>query len=588
MSSDKVKIDVSETAGMLKFRYEHSGAALVPLLFEVQRRDGCVTEKAELDVAELLGVSPRLVHEAVTFYPLLFQRPVGKYLIQFCHNISCSLVGAEPLIKILEEELGVGPGEVTEDGLFSYRRAECLGCCADAPVMLVGERLYTRLTEDKVRRVIAEFRDGRVPEDGAPLTETAEIDNPALSLNFKVPNAANIKVAESRGAYKALRKVLTEMTPEQITEDVKRAGLRGMGGAGFPAGVKWSFVPKDPSLTRYLCVNCDESEPGTCKDREIMRRDPHRLIEGTVIAARAFGASVAYVYIRREFYEPRDIFKRALDEAYAAGYLGRDILGSGLNLDIHLHPGAGAYICGEETGLIESIEGKKGWPRIRPPFPALKGLFRQPTVVNNVETLSNIPYIILNGVDAYRQRGTEKSPGTKLFCISGHVRRPGVYELPMGTGLREMIYGVAGGIREGHTLKAVIPGGSSVPVLTSDEIDIAMDFESTQAAGTMLGSGGVIVMDDTVSMPLALEILSRFYAHESCGQCTPCREGTSWIYRILQRMNRGLGRKGDIELLLDLANSMDGTTICPLGAAAAWPVQAMLKKFPDEFERLCH
>ena len=350
--------------------------------------------------------------------------------------------------------------------------------------------------------------------------------------------------------------------------------------------MKWSFVPRDTPWVKYLCVNGDESEPGTCKDREIFRRDPHRLIEGIIMASKAIGVHTAYVYIRREFYEPSQVLEAALKEAYGAGYLGKNIMGSGFDLDIHVHHGAGAYICGEETGLIESLEGKKGWPRIKPPFPALKGLFGRPTVVNNVETLSNIPFIINNGAATYKKRGTEKSPGTKIYGVSGHVKRPGIWELPMGYSLRELIYGLAGGIREGHALKGVIPGGSSVQILKPEEIDVALDFESMKTAGTSLGSGGVIVMDDTVEMPQALEVISRFYAHESCGQCTPCREGTAWTYKILHRMNRGLGRKGDLETLLDLANNMDGTTICPLASAAAWPIQAMLKKFPEEFEKL--
>lgn len=586
MSGQDVQISLAEKATELKSRYEHAKAALVPLLYEVQDRDGYISKKAEIEVAEQLDISFREVHEAATFYPLLFQNPVGKYHIQFCHNISCSLLGAEPLVDVLRRELGVEAGEVTEDGMFSFMRAECLGCCTDAPVMLVNERLFIRLTEEKVCDIVKRLKAGEDVTEDSPITETGEIDKPALSYNFKVPNASNIKITESRGGYKALRKAFGEMTPDQILEAVKSAGLRGQGGAGFQTGIKWSFVPRDVPWTRYLCVNADESEPGTCKDREILRRDPHLLIEGSIIAARAIGIHTAFVYVRREFYEPLDALKKAIAEAYEAGYLGKNILGSGFDLDMYTHPGAGAYICGEETGLINSLEGKKGWPRIKPPYPALKGLFNRPTVVNNVETLSNIPFIINNGVEAYRGRGTEKSPGTKLFCVSGHVQRPGVYELPMGISLRDVIYGIAGGIRDGHTLKAVIPGGSSVPVLKPDEIDVALDFESMLEAGTYLGSGAIIVMDDTVTMPWALEILSRFYAHESCGQCTPCREGSEWIYNILHRMNRGMGKKSDVDTLLDLANNMDGTTVCPLGSCAAWPVQAMLKQFPEEFELL--
>lgn len=582
----EAKHNLTEIAAELKTRYERPAAALMPLLYQVQARDGYISEAAELEVAEALQISPREVHAAVSFYPLLLKKPEGKFLIQFCHNICCSLVGAETLAEVLERELGVGERQPTPDGLFSWRRVECLGCCADAPVMLVGERTYTRLTPEKVKRILDEYRGGIIAEDDEPLTTVNTPEDPVVSVNFQVKDACDLKTAQSRGAYTALRKALTEMTPEQIQSAVKSAGLRGQGGAGFPTGVKWGFVPKDPGLRKYLCINADESEPGTCKDREILRRDPHRLIEGAAIAARAIGTDTAYVYIRREFYEPARVLNRAIAQAYEAGFLGENILGTGFSLHLYTHPGAGAYICGEETGLINSLEGKKGWPRIKPPFPALKGLFGRPTIVNNVETLANVPYIINRGVDAFRSRGTERSPGTKLFSVSGHVKHPGVYELPMGISLRDVIYGIAGGIRDGHVLKAVIPGGSSVPVLKADEIDVALDFESMNQAGTFLGSGGIIVMDDSVAMPWALEIISRFYAHESCGQCTPCREGTAWIYKILYRLNRGLGRPGDLDTMLDLANNMDGQTICPFGSAAAWPVQAMLRKFPDEFARL--
>ncbi len=577
---------IAAAAAELRTHYERPAAAVVPLLFEIQERKGFIAPEDEAEVAAQLNVDQTTVHQTVAFYPLLFEKPLGKTHIQVCHNISCSLLGGEHIVEVLKRELGVPEKTPTPDGLISFQRAECLGCCCDAPVMLVGEKLFGNLTEEKVKEILAKLKAGEEIENDTPLTHADPLPDGAVSVNFLVKDSHHLSVAEDRGAYKAARHALTEMTPDQILAEVKDAGLRGQGGALFPTGMKWSFVPRDVPWVKYLCVNGDESEPGTCKDREILRRDPHRLIEGIIMACRAIGVRTAYVYIRREFYEPRKTFEAALREVYDAGYLGTNIMGSGFDLDVYVHHGAGAYICGEETGLIESLEGKKGWPRIKPPFPALKGLFGRPTVVNNIETLANVPFIINNNAAVFKKRGTDNSPGTKLFCISGHVRQPGVYELPMGFSLKEMIYSIAGGIRDGHALKAVIPGGSSTPILKADEIDLAMDFNSTKAAGTMLGSGGVIVMDDSVSMPQALEVISRFYAHESCGQCTPCREGTAWTYKIIHRMNHGLGRKGDLETLLDLANNMDGTTICPLGAAAAWPIQAMLKKFPEEFERL--
>jgi len=586
LSTETLTSPLSIAAKELIPRYEKPKAALVPLLFEAQEQDGYITLESEQEIADLLGIDLREVHGVVEFYPLLFDKPVGTHLIQVCHNISCMLLDVEPLIDVLEKEVGVKAGQVTADGKIGIRRSECLGCCSDAPVMLVDEKLIGMLTQEKIKDIVQKLKNDEEIVNDTPLTPTNELESARVSMNFRIPNASILKVAEAQGAYSTARKAFAEMTPDSILEVVKNSGLRGQGGAGFPTGMKWSFVPRDVPWQRYLCINADESEPGTCKDREIMRRDPHRLIEGIILSARAIGVTKVYVYIRREFYEPAAKFNSALKEAYDAGYLGKNIFGSDFSLDVYYHPGAGAYICGEETGLIESLEGGKGWPRIKPPFPALKGLFQRPTVVNNVETIANIPFIIKNGAEEFRKVGTEKSPGTKLYSVSGHVKRPGVYELPMGTPLREVIFGAAGGIRDGHSLKAVIPGGSSVPILSMDEIDVCLDFESTKEIGTMLGSGGIIVMDETVSMPAALEVLSRFYAHESCGQCTPCREGTAWIYKIMHRITNDLGRKEDIALLTDLAANIDGTTICPLAAAAAWPVQAMLKKFPEEFEEL--
>lgn len=387
-----------------------------------------------------------------------------------------------------------------------------------------------------------------------------------------------------QGGYQGLAKALREFRPEEVIEIVKKSGLRGRGGAGFPAGVKWGFVPKDGSRPRYLCCNADEGEPGTFKDRQLMERDPHQLIEGIIISSYAIGAKMAFIYIRGEFVRAARILERALEEAYSQGYLGKNILENGYDLDIQIHRGAGAYICGEETALLESLEGKRGNPRLKPPFPASVGLYGYPTVINNVETLCNIPHIINRGPEWFASIGTPKSTGTKIFSISGHVERPGNYELPMGTPLRELIYQYAGGIRGGHALKAIIPGGSSTPVLTPDKLDVPLDFESVAAAGSMLGSGAVIVMDNTTCMVKVALILSRFYHHESCGQCTPCREGTAWMHKILKRIEEGRGRMEDLDLLLDICDNMKGKTICPLSDAAAMPVESYIQNFRGEFE----
>jgi NADH-quinone oxidoreductase subunit F len=389
----------------------------------------------------------------------------------------------------------------------------------------------------------------------------------------------------AQGGYQALPKVLKGMQPAELIEMVKRSGLRGRGGAGFPCGVKWGFIPKDSPKPKYLVVNSDESEPGTFKDRMLIEEEPHQLIEGIALASYAIGCHNAFIYCRGEFVKGAQVLRRALEEAYAHGYLGKNILGSGFDLEVLVHRGAGAYICGEETGLLESLEGKRGQPRMKPPFPAISGLYRCPTVVNNVETLSNIPHIVLRGADWYAGIGPPKSSGPRLFSVSGHVARPGNYELPMSITLRELIFEHAGGIRNGRHLKAVIPGGSSAPVLTEQHLDVTMDFDSLAAAGTMGGSGGVIVMDDTTCMVRVGEIVSRFYHHESCGQCTQCREGTAWLHKVLRRIEHGQGRKEDLDLLLDMCDNMKGKTICVLSDAAAMPIESYLRYFRDEFER---
>lgn len=393
-----------------------------------------------------------------------------------------------------------------------------------------------------------------------------------------------IDVYEKHGGYTGLRKALKEMTPEEVTSVVTDSGLRGRGGAGFPAGRKWQFLPKGGDKPIYLCVNADESEPGTCKDRELMLLHPHSVIEGSIITSYAINCHHAFIYIRGEFAEEARQIQKAIDEATQKGYIGNNILGTGFDLKITVYRGGGAYICGEETALMTSLEGGKGYPRVKPPFPAVAGLYDCPTIINNVETLSNVQHIINNGADWFNSMGTEKSPGSKIYSISGHVNKPGNFEMPMGVTLRELLYEHAGGIRNGANLKAVIPGGSSVPILTADKIDVKMDFESLAEAGSMLGSAAIIVMDENTCMVHTAMVLSRFYRHESCGQCTPCRQGTTWMYRILDRIEHGKGKMEDIDLLLDICDNIEGNTICPLGDAAVPVVRTSIKQFRDEYE----
>jgi NADH-quinone oxidoreductase subunit F len=385
------------------------------------------------------------------------------------------------------------------------------------------------------------------------------------------------------GGYEALRKALA-MPKEEIVAEVKKANLRGRGGAGFPAGVKWGFLPKDLSIPRILVVNADEGEPGTFKDRLIMSRGPHLLLEGIVITCFALTIRSAYIYIRGEFVRESKILQEAIDEACAEGFLGRDILGSGFDLEVTVHRGAGAYICGEETSTINSLEGKRGWPRVKPPFPATVGAFGLPTLVNNVETIADVPWIVTHGGDAFHALGCDKNGGTRLVGVSGPVNRPGIFELPANVSLREVIYTHAGGLRDGKALKAVIPGGSSTPVLRPDQIDVTFDIESMQKIGTMTGTSGVIVIPEGTCMVRALCTLLDFYAHESCGQCTPCREGCGWLARIVRRIENGEGRDGDVELVLDLCDNMLGRTICALADAAVMPAESFIWKFREEFD----
>jgi len=405
-----------------------------------------------------------------------------------------------------------------------------------------------------------------------------------LTKNFGQKNFHKIDVYLKKGGYEAVRKALKEMRPEQILEEVKKANLRGRGGAGFPAGVKWGFVPQKVPKPRYLCVNADEGEPGTFKDRYIMSHNPHLLLEGIIITSYCVGIHLAFIYIRGEYEAIAQRLEQAIAEACQQGFLGKNILGTGFDLDLFVHRGAGSYICGEETGLLESLEGKRGYPRLKPPFPASIGLFGCPTVINNVETLANIPIIILKGAEWFFKKGLPKDGGTRIFGISGMVKRPGIYELPLGASLKEIIFTCAGGMKEGKKLKAIIPGGMSAPILKADEIDIKMDFDSLVKADSMLGSAAIIVIDEETPILDVLKAVAKFYSHESCGQCTPCRIGTSWINKIVRRMADGEGERKDIDTIIRLASNIKGKTLCPLGDAAAMPILSIAQKFREELE----
>lgn len=396
----------------------------------------------------------------------------------------------------------------------------------------------------------------------------------------------HIDTFEKHGGWRAWKKVLDDMTAGQVIDVVKKSGIRGRGGAGFPAGLKWGFVPKDSPKPRYLCCNADESEPGTCKDRVLMERDPHAVIEGMAIAAYAIGCHLMFIYIRGEFIYCREMIEQAMNEAYANGHLGKNIHGSGYDLDMIVHTGGGAYICGEETSMLNSIEGERGMSRMRPPFPAIEGLYACPTIVNNVETLASVPHIINNGADWYKTMGTEKSSGSKIFSLSGHVKHPGNYEVELGFSLKKLIYDeeYGGGILGDRKLKGVIPGGASTPFLTPDMIDVNLDYESLAEVGSMLGSGGVIVFHEQTCIVWIILTLIHFFKHESCGLCTPCREGTGWLESLIRRIEMGEGKPGDLEKIDDLCGNILGRTVCPLGDAAVMPIQSTLKRWHDEWQ----
>lgn len=409
-------------------------------------------------------------------------------------------------------------------------------------------------------------------------------DEPKIIFeHINVPDIHKIGVYEQHGGYTALRKALSEMEPDDVLNAVKDSGLRGRGGAGFPTGMKWSFMPKDV-FPKYLVCNADESEPGTFSNRDILNINPHILLEGFILSCYAIGCNHGYIYLRGEFFKPFAVLRQAIAEAKARGYLGKNILGSGFDLEITPHMGAGAYICGEETALLSSLEGDRGQPRLKPPFPAVAGLYAKPTSVNNVETLSNVPFIVNHGPSAFRQWGSDRSPGMKIFSVSGHVNKPGNYELPMGTTVRDVIYKYAGGMRDGKEIKGFFPGGSSTPMLTTEFLDTPMDFEGMSSVGSLLGTAALIVFDEDTNVVEVTHRLLQFYKHESCGKCTPCREGNDWLVSILGRLTENKGKDGDADVLVDMASNIAGRSFCPLGDAAATPVLSGIKHFRPEFE----
>src|SRR6476660_664106 len=571
----------------LQNAYPVKRSALIPMLMYAQDEAGFVSDEMIAEIATRLDLRTVEVEETLAYYSMLRRKPVGKHHVQVCTNVACMLRGGYEILEQAKKRLEIGHKETTNDCVFSLEEVECIGACTGAPAIQGNYDFYENLTPKQFDRIIEELDAGKKPAPvsviSGALHDRDPQETPLISKRWGIKDSRKIDVYLQNGGYQALERALKQMTPDAIIDEVKKSNLRGRGGAGFPTGMKWSFVPKDSPKPKYVICNADESEPGTCKDRPLMEMDPHQMSEGITIAGRAIGAKMGFIYIRGEYRYVLDIVQTALDEAYARGYLGQNILGSGFDFDLVVHTGAGAYECGEESALMESLEGKRGYPRIKPPFPAVVGLYGCPTIINNVETLSTVPAIILEGGEKYASRGTPKNGGTRMLCVAGHVNKPGIYEIPLGVNMKKFIYEMAGGIPNGKKLKAVIPGGSSCPLLNAEEIDIPMDYDSVAKAGSMLGSGGMVVVDEDTCMVDFARRIMHFYAHESCGWCIPCREGTTWLRKMLDRFHSGGGRAEDIPIVGELAKNMLGKTFCPLGDAAALPTISIVNKWRHEF-----
>jgi len=596
-------------AAIAQYPAEHKRSAALPLLHLWQEHFGFITDEGVKWIAEKLQLQPINILELVTFYPMLRQKRAGKTHIRVCRTLSCAMAGSYRVMENLCATAGIarehkGPHDpvlVSKDGNVSIEFVECLASCGTAPVCMTNDDLHENVDPDSTADLLR------------PRASTLDLQPPSphpLEHRLVFKNIGrkdwtiDIDCYLRDGGYKQLEKAVT-MSRVDILNEVKTSALRGRGGAGFPTGVKWSFIKPDEKKPVYLICNADESEPGTFKDRYIIHQDPHQLLEGILISCYALNAHTAYIYIRGEFPGGAKILERAIEEARKNNFLGKNILGSKFDVEVYIHRGAGAYICGEETGLIESLEGKRAYPRIKPPyFPAVLGLYMCPTIVNNVETLCHVKHIIAMGGAEYSRLGRPGNTGTRIVSVSGDVLRPGYFEIEVGkVTMGQLIYEMAGGMKFGRQLRAVIPGGSSAKVLRADErfkikekqadgstsereisIDeIPMDFDSLAACGSMAGSGGVIVLDDSRDMVWALNNINEFYAHESCGQCTPCREGALWMKKITDRMLLGGGVMQDPTTLKTVADNIAGRTICAFGEACAWPTQSFVEKFPEDF-----
>lgn len=592
--SDQAKAEIRA----LQARYPVARSALGAALYVAQREAGWLPPEVMAEVAVLFGLDVTEVGEFASFYHMYnTHHEPGQYNIELCNNVPCMLGGSAQLGDLLKDRLGIDFGETTSDGRFSLGHVECLGACATAPMFMCTEKATGKIryfeeldTPEKLDEALTALAEGRGFDTCerwpvGPFRHGGKPETNFLLARVDKPDAHKVGTYIADGGYETAKAILTGgKTPAQVIDEMKAANVRGRGGAGFSAGVKWSFIPAG-SYPRYLVVNADESEPGTFKDRMIMEYDPHQLIEGIIITCYAIEAERSFIYVRGEYYFAAQRLAEAVTEAEAKGFLGDNAFGTGKKLKVVVHRGAGAYECGEETAQLTSLEGYRGHPRLKPPFPAVAGLYGKPTIVNNVETIANVPHVMRNGVDWYKRWGTPQSTGFRIFCLSGQVKYPGLYELPHGTSLRELIYDFGGGLTdEAGALKAVIPGGLSVQLLDPTQLDTPLDYESVAKQGSSLGSAAVIVIGQNQNMVELARRIVAFYREESCGKCTPCREGTPWLEAILERMERGEGRTEDIGLLTYIADMIGGKSFCPFGYAAVWSLQSNLLKFRPEFD----
>ena len=603
MITEMMRQEIDEILACYPAGRQRSG--ILPALYVIQREFGYCPVEAQDELAEILGIAPAEVGGVVGFYNMLHAEPKGEYHIEVCTNVPCMLRGGNQCLHNFESALGIHHGEKTEDGQIALDHMECLGSCGTAPMAIVTDqktaqiRYFENLVSvEDVGRVIDLLKSGNGFNSLARWTPEADPNNEGaadgpyrtggmepryLMARLNTPDSHKIETYEADGGYATARRVLSEVAPAAMVDEIKASGIRGRGGAGFPTGIKWGFLPQG-LYPRYLVVNADESEPGTFKDRLVMEYDPHQLIEGIILSAHAIESEKAFIYLRGEYYFAYVRLQGALAEATAKGYLGDNIFGSGKSLDVVIHRGAGAYECGEETAQLSSLEGYRGQPRLKPPFPAVEGLYAKPTIVNNVESLCNVTQVMRHGVEWYKGFGTERSPGMRIFCLSGNVKRPGLYELPHATPLSELVNKYGGGPQdEAHEIKAIVPGGLSMKLLKPEQFDTPLDFESVTAAGSLLGSAGVIAIDERTSMVEVARRTLSFYREESCGKCTPCREGTAWLEKILLRIEEGQGLGKDLELMEYIADNIAGKSFCPFGEASVWGLQSNLLKFRSEF-----